>query len=132
MGLSGPPTLQIVFFFSIHSLLPFSILSLLPFLISPSLSTIPSCSSDQFLDKHFMFHSVSLLSQAPLARGSRALPSILLLVIITIIIIVYYAEYGNRIGPHDISTPILVVSSNAHSNHIVTGSKLQPITSLIL
>ena len=28
--------------------LPFSILSLLPFLISPSLSTIPSCSSDQF------------------------------------------------------------------------------------
>ena len=34
--------------FSIPSLLPFSILSLLPFLISPSLSTIPSCSSDQF------------------------------------------------------------------------------------
>ena len=31
------------------------------------------------LDKHFMFHSVSLiLSQAPLARGSRALPSVLL------------------------------------------------------
>ena len=28
--------------------LPFSILSLLPFLISPSLSSIPSCSSDQF------------------------------------------------------------------------------------
>ena len=25
-----------------------------------------------------MFHSVSLLSQAPLARGSRALPSVLL------------------------------------------------------
>ena len=62
--------------------LPFSILTLLPFLISPSLSSIPSCSSDQFsvlLDKHFMFHSVSLLSQAPLARGSRALPSVLLL-----------------------------------------------------
>ena len=33
---------------SILSLLPFSILSLLPFLISPSLSTIPSFSSDQF------------------------------------------------------------------------------------
>ena len=32
----------------ILSLLPFSILSLLPFLISPSPSTIPSCSSDQF------------------------------------------------------------------------------------
>ena len=60
--------------------LPFSILSLLPFLISPSLSSIPSCSSDQFsvlLNKHFMFHSVSLLSQAPLARWSRALPSVL-------------------------------------------------------
>ena len=28
--------------------LPFTILSLLPFLISPSLSSIPSCSSDQF------------------------------------------------------------------------------------
>ena len=28
--------------------LPFSILSLLPFLISPSLSSIPSCCSDQF------------------------------------------------------------------------------------
>ena len=28
--------------------LPFSILSLLPFLIPPSLSSIPSCSSDQF------------------------------------------------------------------------------------
>ena len=28
--------------------LPFSILSLLPFLISPSLSSIPFCSSDQF------------------------------------------------------------------------------------
>ena len=28
--------------------LPFSIFSLLPFLISPSLSSIPSCSSDQF------------------------------------------------------------------------------------
>ena len=28
--------------------LPFSILSLLPFLISPSLSSFPSCSSDQF------------------------------------------------------------------------------------
>ena len=28
--------------------LPFSILSLLPFLISPSLSSIPSCSSDQY------------------------------------------------------------------------------------
>ena len=28
--------------------LPFSILSLLPFLISPSLSSIPSCFSDQF------------------------------------------------------------------------------------
>ena len=28
--------------------LPFSILSLLPFLISPSLSSIPSCSSDKF------------------------------------------------------------------------------------
>ena len=28
-------------------------------------------------DKHFMFHSVSLLSQAPLASGSRALPSVL-------------------------------------------------------
>ena len=53
----------------------------LPFLISPSLSSIPSCSSDQFsvlLNKHFMFHTVSLLSQAPLARGSRALPSVLL------------------------------------------------------
>ena len=51
--------------------LPFSILSLLPFLISPSLSSIPSCSFDQFsvLRKHFMFHSVSLLSQAPLVRG---------------------------------------------------------------
>ena len=33
---------------SILSLLPFSILSLLTFLISPSLSTIPSFSSDQF------------------------------------------------------------------------------------
>ena len=33
---------------SIPSLLPFSILSLLPFLISPSPSTIPSFSSDQF------------------------------------------------------------------------------------
>ena len=30
-------------------------------------------------DKHFMFHSVSLLSQAPLARGSHALPRVLLL-----------------------------------------------------
>ena len=29
-------------------------------------------------DKHLMFHSVSLLSQAPLVRGSRALPSVLL------------------------------------------------------
>ena len=37
-----------LFVSSIPSLLPFSILSLLPFLISPSLSTIPSCSSDQF------------------------------------------------------------------------------------
>ena len=34
--------------FSIPSLLPFSILSLLPFLITPNLSTIPSCLSDQF------------------------------------------------------------------------------------
>ena len=43
-GLSGLPSLQIVFVsYSIPSLLPFSILSLLPFLISPSLSTIPSC-----------------------------------------------------------------------------------------
>ena len=65
--------------FSIPSLLPFSILSLLPFLISPSLSTIPSCFLINCLsyDKHFMFHSVSLLSQAPLARGSCALPSVL-------------------------------------------------------
>ena len=53
--LLGPP-LQIAFstpfclflFFSILSLLPFSILSLLPYHISPSLSTIPSFSSDQF------------------------------------------------------------------------------------
>ena len=49
--LLGPP-LQIVFstpfFLFILSLLPFSIFSLLPFLISPSLSTIPSFSSDQF------------------------------------------------------------------------------------
>ena len=66
--------------FSIPSLLPFSILSLLPFLISPSLSTIPSCFLINCLseDKHFMFHSVSLLSQAPLARGSCALSSVLL------------------------------------------------------
>ena len=28
-------------------------------------------------DKHFMFHSVNLFSQAPLACGSRALPSVL-------------------------------------------------------
>ena len=60
---------------------PFLILSLLPFLISPGLSSIPSCSSDQLSvllrDKHFMFHSVSLFSQAPLARGSRALPCVL-------------------------------------------------------
>ena len=28
-----------------------------------------------------MFHSVSLLSQAPLARGSRALPSVLFVVV---------------------------------------------------
>ena len=31
-----------------ETMAPFSILSLLPFLISPSLSSIPSCSSDQF------------------------------------------------------------------------------------
>ena len=43
-GFSGPPSLQIV----VLSLSLFSIiLSLLPFLISPILSTIPSCSSDQ-------------------------------------------------------------------------------------
>ena len=64
---------------SILSLLPSSILSLLPFLISPSLSTIPSFSFDQFSvlleDEDFKFHSVSLLSKAPLARGSSALPS---------------------------------------------------------
>ena len=64
---------------SILSLLPSSILSLIPFLISLSLSTIPSFSFDQFSvlleDKDFKFHSVSLLSKAPLARGSSALPS---------------------------------------------------------
>ena len=67
-GLSGPH-LQIL---SIPSLLPLSILSLLPFLISPSLSTIPSCFLINCLskDKHFMFHSVSLHFQAPLACGS--------------------------------------------------------------
>ena len=49
------PPLQIVIsisllsLFSLSSLLPFSILSLLPFLISPSLSSILSFSSDQFL-----------------------------------------------------------------------------------
>ena len=67
--------------FSIPSLLPFSILSLLPFLISTSLSTIPSCFLINCLsqDKHFIFHSVSLFSQASLARGSCALPSVLFL-----------------------------------------------------
>ena len=56
-SVDGPPhPLQIVisvpfclfFSLSILSLLPFLILSRLPFLISPSLSTIPSFSSDQF------------------------------------------------------------------------------------
>ena len=79
-GVSQALFFQIVFLslshFSILPLLPFSILSLLPFLISPSLSTIPICSSDQFSVLLFMFHSVSLLSQAPLACGSSALPSI--------------------------------------------------------
>ena len=40
--------LSLSLFSIVLSLLPFSILSLLPFLISPSLSSIPSCSSDQF------------------------------------------------------------------------------------
>ena len=51
-----PPSLRIVSSFSfvsflslsILSLLPFLILSFLPFLIFPSLSTIPSFTSDQF------------------------------------------------------------------------------------
>ena len=85
--LLDPSLLQIVFSilflsflsFSILSILPFSTLSLLPLLISPSLSAIPSSSSDQFFVflryKDFNFHSVSLLSQVPLACGCSALPS---------------------------------------------------------
>ena len=66
-------------FSSNYLLVSFSILSLLLFLISPSLSTIPSCFLINCLskDKHFMLHSVNLLSQAPLARWSCALPSVL-------------------------------------------------------
>ena len=41
---------------SILSLLPFANLSLLPFLVSPSLSTIPSFSSDQYSILDFKFH----------------------------------------------------------------------------
>ena len=57
---------------------PFLILPLLPFLLSPSLSSIPSCSSDQFSVLLRQTLQVSLFSQAPLARGSRTLPSVLL------------------------------------------------------
>ena len=65
-------------FFSILSPLPFSILSLLPFLISPSLSSIPSCSSDQFsVFLRFTTCFIQLLNQAPLACGSNALTSVL-------------------------------------------------------
>ena len=46
---SHPPFVSFSFLsISILSMLPFSILSLLPFLICPSLSTIPSFSSEQF------------------------------------------------------------------------------------
>ena len=60
---------------------PFLILSLLPFLISPSLSSITSCTSDQFsvlLRQRLRVSFSSLFSQAPLARRSCALPSVLL------------------------------------------------------
>ena len=74
---------------------PFLILSLLPFLISPSLSSIPSCSSDQFsvlLRQTLMFHSVCLFSRVPLVRGSRALPSVLFYTV-SISLYSYYILY---------------------------------------
>ena len=60
---------------------PFLILSLLPFLISPSLSSIPSCSSGQFSVLLKTNNPVSLFCQVPLTRGSRALLSVLLIIV---------------------------------------------------
>ena len=48
-----------------------------------------------------MFHSVSLLSQAPLARGSRALPNVLLVVVLLLLlllslVLIWHEMFLNR------------------------------------
>ena len=64
-----------------------------------------------------MFHSVSLLSQAPLARGSRALPSVLLnnVVITTVIEMVEMVEIlDGRLGQHSVEQVRYVINNLLH------------------
>ena len=74
LSLSYPEDLKkqwLPFSSSLFSLSSFPLASL-PSLLALLINSLSS------YDKHFMFHSVSLFSQAPLARGSRALPSVFL------------------------------------------------------
>ena len=64
-----------------------------------------------------MLHSVSLLSQAPLARGSRALPSVLLnnVVITTVIKMVEMVEIlDGRLGKRSVERIRYVINNLLH------------------
>ena len=69
-----------------------------------------------------MFHSVSLLRQAPLARGSCALPSVLLN---NVVIIEMVEILGGRLGQRSVERVRYVINNLLHLVIVKYGDKVR-------